>query len=58
MEDLNKKSKSELEKERGDHQIALRGIRFNASGGKSKNVKETKNLKKEIARINTVIKTK
>ncbi len=37
---------------------AIRKIRFNAEGAKSKNVKEIKETKKQIARILTELKQK
>jgi ribosomal protein L29 len=36
-----------------DKREALRGLRFSAVGSKNKNVKEAKNLRKEIARALT-----
>jgi len=53
MKDLTKKSKVELGKELADIAVRLRDLRFGMAGGKSKNVKEQKNLKREIARIKT-----
>lgn len=58
LKELKKKSKAELQKGLHEKNITLRDLRFNASGGKSKNVMETRNLKKDIARINTLLKTK
>lgn len=54
--ELNKKSKTDLIKELGEKRLSLRDIRFGTAGSKSKNVKEQKNIKKEIARIKTAIK--
>jgi ribosomal protein L29 len=36
--------------------LSLRDIRFGVAGGKSKNVKEQRNIKKDIARIHTALK--
>ncbi|KKQ34329.1 MAG: hypothetical protein US50_C0052G0010 [Candidatus Nomurabacteria bacterium GW2011_GWB1_37_5] len=47
IEDLNK----ELEEKR----MKLKNFRFSLSGGKTKNIKEGHEIKKEIARILTAI---
>jgi ribosomal protein L29 len=57
-ESKNKKNKEDLIKEFGEKKLALRDIRFGASGSKNKNVKEQKNIKKEIARIKTALNEK
>ena len=44
---------SEMEKQLSEKREALRKLRFGAAGGKSANVKEARNLRKEIARIFT-----
>lgn len=46
-------SKSELKKKLATFEENLRAIRFKAEGSKSKNVKEIKSLRKQIARILT-----
>ena len=51
-----KKSDADLIKEFSEKRLQLREIRFGASGSKNKNVKEQKNIKKEIARILTALK--
>lgn len=53
MKDSSKKSNTDLMKELEIKQVTLRNIRFGQSGSKSKNVKEVKNIKKDIARIKT-----
>lgn len=53
-----KKSKADLEKELGEKKISLRDLRFGIAGSKNKNVKQYANLKKEIARIKTVLNQK
>lgn len=53
-----KKNKADLQKELEEKLIALREMRFGVAGSKSKNVKEQKNLKKEIARIKTMLNLK
>ncbi len=55
MEDLIKKSESELKQLLKEKQEALRVFNFAMSGSKVKNVKTGQNLKKEIARIMTVL---
>lgn len=58
MKDLIKKDKKDLIKELGEKKVALRDIRFGVAGGKSKNVKEYRNIRKEIAQIETVLNSK
>lgn len=53
--ELVKKNKAELEKELGEKLVSLHGIRFGAVGSKSKNVKESKGIKKDVARIKTLL---
>ena len=54
--EMQKKNKGELEKDLETKIVSLRDIRFSAAGTKSKNVKEQKNTKREIARIKTALK--
>lgn len=54
----NKKSKIDLMKELNEKSISLRNIRFGIAGSKSKNVKEQKMIKKDIARIKTALSVK
>lgn len=58
MKDLIKKTKAELENILKEKREALRVFRFALSGSKTRNIKEGNNLKKEIARILTVLKNK
>lgn len=53
-----KKNTGDLEKELNEKRLSLRDIRFGGAGSKSKNVKEQKNIKKEIARIKTALNSK
>jgi large subunit ribosomal protein L29 len=53
--ELRKKDKKELEKSVQDLKKKLSDLRFKITSGKLKNVKETSNLKKEVARILTII---
>jgi ribosomal protein L29 len=50
-----KKSRIDLMKELNEKRLSLRDIRFGVAGSKSKNVKEQKNIKKNIARIHTAL---
>jgi ribosomal protein L29 len=53
--DINGKTKNELEAILLEKRESLRKFRFDIAGSKVKNVKEGKNLRKEIARILTEI---
>lgn len=55
MEELLKKSRRELEQTLLDKREALRAFRFEMSGGKAKNVRGGRSLRKEIARILTAM---
>jgi ribosomal protein L29 len=50
------KNKTELLKELADKRKALYDFRFAVSGSKIKNIKDGRNIKKEIARILTKIR--
>ncbi len=52
------KTKPDLARLLSEKREALRLSRFGASGAKNKNVKETKELRKDIARILTAINNK
>ena len=52
------KSKKELQALLVEKTLALRAFRFAVSGSNTRNVKEGKALKKDIARINTLLNTK
>ena len=56
--ELQKKSKEELEKNLKELRENLGKIIFKLSANKLKNVREIRNMKKDIARILTVLKTK
>ena len=53
MADLGGKSDTDLGKLLVEKREALRAFRFGIAGTKTRNVKEGKNLRKEIARIMT-----
>jgi len=55
VQELRKKDKKELEKSVQDLRKKLSELRFKFSSNKLKNVKEINNLKKEIARILTIL---
>ena len=54
-ENLKEMKMTELEKKLIDLRTTIRSMRFKAEGAKSKNVKESSNLKKDIARVLTLI---
>ena len=58
MAELKGKSDTELGKLLVEKREALRCYRFSIAGTKTRNVKEVKNLRKEIARILTERKTR
>ncbi|OGZ18776.1 MAG: 50S ribosomal protein L29 [Candidatus Nealsonbacteria bacterium RBG_13_42_11] len=54
--ELRQKSKEELQSILEKEREKLRQLRFDLAAGKVKNVKEVHNLKKDIARILTLLK--
>lgn len=50
--------KGELKKTLAEKQTAWRALRFGGSGAKSTNVKAARELRREIARLLTVLQTK
>jgi large subunit ribosomal protein L29 len=58
LEELRKKSKEELKKLLIDYRERLRNLKFDLAAGKVKNVREIRELKKDIARILTLSKSK
>ncbi len=57
MKELKDKTEKDLNSLLAEKRIALRSFRFGASGSKSRNVREGRNLRKEIASILTVLST-
>jgi large subunit ribosomal protein L29 len=53
--EIKQKSKKELERLLREDQEKLRQLRFDLSAGKVKNVREIRKIKKDIARILTII---
>lgn len=56
IDKLRSKSKSELKKIIGDKRERLRLLRFNLASGKLKNVREVREVRRDIARILTLLK--
>jgi len=54
--DLTKKTETELYKILTEKREGLRGIRFKTKGTTKKNVKETSNIKKDIAKTLTELR--
>jgi ribosomal protein L29 len=58
IEELKKKSKTELQTMLNESRVALRNFRFAVAGSKTRNVKEGAALKLTIARIMTILNEK
>lgn len=56
IQELRQKSKTELQKMLQDSRERLRQLRFDLAAGKVKNVREIRKIKKEIAKILTLLK--
>jgi large subunit ribosomal protein L29 len=54
--ELRQKPKGELQRVLRDNQEKLRQLRFDLASGKIKNVREIRGVKKEIARILTLLR--
>ena len=57
MSEFKNKNRKDLMKTLHEKKDALQAFRFGTAGSKSKNVKEGRNLRKDIARILTEITT-
>ncbi len=55
IKEIRKKSKKDILKMLKEKQKRLYDIRFASGGSDSKNVKEAANLRKDIARIKTIL---
>lgn len=55
---LRKKPKLELQRMLSDFQEKLRKLRFDLASGKVKNIREIRRLRKDIARILTILREK
>ncbi|MDR3571929.1 MAG: 50S ribosomal protein L29 [Candidatus Pacebacteria bacterium] len=53
---FKKQETSELKKALADKREALRSFRFGGAGSRNRNVREGRNLRKEIAQILTVLR--
>ncbi len=53
--DIRKKNAADLTKELTGLETELREFRFGMSGGRTKNVKRARTIRKDIARIKTVM---
>jgi len=58
IKELRQKSKDDLNKILQDNKEKMRQIRFDLSSGKVKNVREINKIKKDIARILTILNEK
>lgn len=56
--ELRQKTKAELGKLLTDNREKLRQLRFDLAAGKVKNVREIRQIKKDIARLLTLLKQK
>jgi large subunit ribosomal protein L29 len=56
ISELAQKNKSELEKLLQENKERLRVLRFDLAAGKVKNVREIRKIKKDIARILTILR--
>jgi len=54
--EVRQKSRAELQKLLQDNRERLRQLRFDLAAGKVKNVREIRHLKKDIARILTILR--
>ncbi|PIR71372.1 MAG: 50S ribosomal protein L29 [Candidatus Nealsonbacteria bacterium CG_4_10_14_0_2_um_filter_37_10] len=54
--ELHQKTKTELQKLLQDNRARLGQLRFDLAAGKVKNVREIRKIKKEIARILTILR--
>ena len=54
--EVRQKPKEELKKLLTDNKERLRNLKFDLASGKVKNVREIRGLKKDIARILTILK--
>lgn len=58
ISELKNKNKADLKNLLSEKKTALMGFRFAVAGSKTRNVKEGALLKKDIARIKTLLNTK
>ena len=53
MSEFTKKTKEELTKDLADKNESLRKFRFGVAGSRTRNVREARTLRRDIARIHT-----
>ncbi len=53
--DIRKKNSADMQKQLVELEAELRDFRFGMSGGRTKNVKRARTIRKDIARIKTVM---
>lgn len=53
--DIRKKNSADMQKQLVELETELRDFRFGMSGGRTKNVKRARAIRKDIARIKTVM---
>lgn len=58
IQEINKKSNTELQKILMEKRENLRQLRFNLAAGKVKNIREIRSTKKDIAKTLTVLNSK
>ena len=58
MSDIKKQNIEDLAKELADKRMALRAFRFGGAGSRTRNVREGRSLRKEIARILTELRSR
>ena len=58
MKDITNKTQADLAKLVADRRETLRSFRFSTAGAKTKNVKEGRSVRKDIARIMTAMNAK
>lgn len=58
MADFKKYTEAELAKEVAEKREALRAIRFGSAGSRSRNVREGRELRKEVARLLTELNSR
>ncbi len=58
MSSIKDKKDTDLHKELDEKRKSLRKFRFEVAGSKIKNIKEARNIKKEIARVLTELKNR
>ncbi|HEY4510063.1 MAG TPA: 50S ribosomal protein L29 [Candidatus Paceibacterota bacterium] len=56
--DLQKKTAEELQRMAAEERVKLQQLRFDLPGGKVKNVREIRQIRRDIARILTLLKQK